>query len=121
MSGLPGGLPGVWGLWGGYLPFFIAGFLASEPWRWAGALIGRDLDPNGEVFVWVRAVSSAIVAGLVARLVIFPTGAMAVMSGPTRYGAAIIGIAAFFVFRKNLGAGVAIGTLALLAGHFTIG
>ncbi|WP_072385663.1 AzlD domain-containing protein [Hyphomicrobium sp. CS1BSMeth3] len=114
-------LPGVWGTWGGYLPFFVAGFLASEPWRWAGALIGRDLDPNSEVFIWVRAVSSAIVAGLVARLVVFPTGAMAAMSAPTRYGAAAVGIAAFFAFRKNLGAGVLAGTLALLAGHFIIG
>ncbi len=114
-------LPGVWGMWGGYLPFFIAGFLASEPWRWAGALIGRDLDPNSEVFVWVRAVSSAIVAGLVSRLVVFPTGAMAAISAPTRYGAAAIGIAAFLAFRKNLGAGVAIGTLALIAGYFAIG
>lgn len=115
------GLPGVWGLWGGYLPFFIAGFLASEPWRWGGALIGRDLDPQSEFFIWVRAVSSAIVAGLVARLVVFPTGAMAAISAPTRYGAALIGIAAFFAIRKNLGAGVAIGTLALIAGHFLIG
>ena len=30
-------LPGIWGQWGGYLPFFVAGFLVSEPWRWAGA------------------------------------------------------------------------------------
>jgi hypothetical protein len=115
------GLPGVWGLWGGYLPFFLAGFLASEPWRWAGALIGRDLDPQSEAFIWVRAVSSAIVAGLVARLVVFPTGAMAAISAPTRYGAVAIGIAAFFAFRKNLGPGVAFGTLALIVGHFTIG
>ena len=111
------GLSGVWGLWGGYLPFFIAGFLASEPWRWAGALIGRDLDPQSEAFIWVRAVSSAIVAGLVARLVLFPTGALATIGGPTRVLAVAIGIAAFFVFRKSLGAGVAIGTLALLLLH----
>jgi len=114
-------LPGVWGMWGGYLPFFVAGFLACEPWRWAGALIGRDLDPNGEVFIWVRAVSSAIVAGLVTRLVAFPTGALASISAPTRYGAALIGIGAFFAFRKNLGVGVVAGTLALIVGHFTLG
>jgi hypothetical protein len=115
------GLPGVWGMWGGYLPFFVAGFLASEPWRWAGALVGRDLDPQSEIFIWVRAVSSAIVAGLVARIVVFPTGALAVMSAPTRYGAAAVGVAAFFAARKSLGVGVAVGTLALLAGYFTIG
>lgn len=115
------GLPGVWSTWGGYLPFFVAGFLASEPWRWSGALIGRDLDPQSEVFIWVRAVSSAIVAGLVARIVVFPTGALAVIGAPTRYAASAIGVAAFFAFRKNLGAGVVAGTLALLAGYFTIG
>ena len=82
---------------------------------------GRDPDPQREVFIWVRALSSPIVAGLVARLVVRPTGAMASISAPTRYGAALIEIAAFSMFRKNLGAGVAIGTLALVAGEFTIG
>ena len=114
-------LPGVWGTWGGYLPFFVAGFLASEPWRWAGALIGRDLDPNGEVFIWVRAVSSAIVAGLVARLVVVPTGAMAMLSAPTRYAAVAAGIAAFYAFGKSLGAGVVVGTLALLTLYVLLG
>ena len=114
-------LPGVWNTWGGYLPFFVAGFLACEPWRWAGALIGRDLDPNGEVFIWVRAVSSAIVAGLVTRLVAFPTGALATISAPTRYIAALVGIGAFFMFGRKLGVGVVAGTLALIAGHFMVG
>ncbi len=118
---MSGNLPGVWGTWGGYLPFFVAGFLACEPWRWAGVLLGRGLDPQSEVFIWARAVSSAIVAGLVSRIVVFPTGALAAMSVPTRYGAAAVGIAAFFAFRKSLGAGVVAGTLALLGGYFTIG
>jgi hypothetical protein len=115
------GLPGVWNTWGGYLPFFVAGFLACEPWRWGGAMIGRDLDPNGQVFIWVRAVSSAIVAGLVTRLVAFPTGALATISAPTRFGAAAIGIGAFFLLGRKLGVGVVAGTLALIAGHFTVG
>lgn len=118
---MSGSLPGVWNTWGGYLPFFVAGFLATEPWRWAGALIGRDLDANSEIFTWVRAVSSAIVSGLVARIVVFPTGALATISSPTRFAAAAIGLAAFLAFRRSLAAGVGCGTLALLAGYFTIG
>ena len=50
---------------GGYLVLFAAGFLATEIWRWLGLLVGSRLDVAGEVFQWVRAVATALVAGMV--------------------------------------------------------
>ena len=85
-------LPGIWGQWGGYLPFFVAGFLVSEPWRWAGALVGRSMDPESELFAWVRAVSTAIIAGLVARMLIYPAGALGDVGLGVRVAALIAGI-----------------------------
>lgn len=114
------GLPGIWGAWGGYLPFFIAGFLVSEPWRWAGAVIGRSIDPNSELFAWVRAVSTTIVAGLVTRMLVFPTGALADASLELRVGALSAGIAGYFLLWRNMGLGIAVGMLALLAGPFAM-
>ncbi len=108
-------LPGIWGQWGGYLPFFIAGFLVSEPWRWAGALVGRNIDPDSAVFAWVRAVSTAIVAGLVTRMLVFPSGALKDVSLGVRGVAFIAGIAVFLLFRRNLGLGILAGLATLLA------
>ena len=62
---------------GGYLALFLAGYLATELWRWLGMLIGARLDLGGAPFEWVRAVATGLVAGLVARMVIFPAGALA--------------------------------------------
>lgn len=113
-------LPGIWGQWGGYLPFFAAGFLVSEPWRWAGALVGRSIDPAGEIFVWVRAVSTAIVAGLVTRMLVFPTGELALVSLEVRSLALATGLAGYFLLWRNMGLGIAAGLLSLVAGSYGI-
>ena len=109
-------LPGIWGQWGGYLPFFVAGFLVSEPWRWAGALVGRNVDPDSVVFAWVRAVSTAIVAGLVTRMLVFPSGALQLVSLEVRATAFAAGIAVYLAFGRNLAIGIAGGIGMLLAG-----
>lgn len=113
-------LPGAWGELGGYLPFFLAGFLVSEPWRWAGALLGRNIDPDSEVFAWVRAVSAAIVAGLVARMLVFPSGALADVALWLRGGALAAGIAAYFLLGRRLGLGIGAGIAVLLAGQLLV-
>lgn len=111
-------LPGLWGQWGGaYLPFFLAGFLVSEPWRWGGALLGRNIDPSSELFTWVRAVSTAIVAGLVARMLVFPAGALADVGLGLRIGALACGIAGYVLARRSIGWGVAAGVIALMIGQ----
>ena len=113
-------LSGVWGGNSGYLAFFLAGFVASEPWRWAGALIGRQIDPASGVFVWVKAVATAIVAGLVSRMMVFPTGALADVDWPVRAAAFGIGTAADFLARGSLGAGILAGSAVLIAGRIAV-
>ncbi len=109
-------LAGIWGEWGGYLAFFLAGFVVSEPWRWAGAIIGRRIDPASDIFTWVRAVSTAIVAALCARLIVFPTGALADSELAVRVVALVVGIVAYFGFGRSLGPGIAASLFALLLG-----
>lgn len=107
-------LPGIWGEWGGYLAFFLAGFVVSEPWRWAGAVLGRTIDPASEVFAWVRAVSTAIVAALCARLIIFPAGALADVGLMLRLAALAVGVG-IYLASGRMGLGIA-GALIVLAG-----
>lgn len=111
-------LPGTWGLWGGYLPFIVAGFLASEPWRWAGAILGRNLDVESEGFLWVRAVSTAIIAGLVARMLVFPSGALVAVPLTVRLAAIFASVIVYFLARRNLGIGVLGGIVVLVTGEW---
>jgi len=100
---------------GGYLTLFLAGFLATEVWRWLGLAVGSRLDVAGAPFQWVRAVATALVAGLVTRIVLFPAGALAAVALPVRVGAFAGGVALYLLARRNLAAGVG-GGAALLIG-----
>ena len=53
------------------------GFLATEPWRWLGVFISKDLDEDHEVIRYVRAISTALIAALVVRLIFSPPGVLA--------------------------------------------
>lgn len=100
---------------------FAISLLAHEPWRWAGLFLGRNLDMDSEVFGWVRAVSTALVAALVMRLVLFPAGALEGVPLSVRVGAMAAGLAVFMLGRRNMAAGVAAGVVVLAAGQFAIG
>lgn len=100
---------------GGYLTLFLAGCLATEVWRWLGVAVGSRIDVAGGPFQWVRAVATALVAGMVTRMVLFPSGALAEVPLAVRLGAFAGGLALYFLVRRNLAAGVAGGAGLLIA------
>jgi len=105
------------GGWASYLWLFIAGFMVTAPWRAMGVYLARNLDIESELFKWVRAVSIALVAGLVARMVIFPSGALRSVASPLRLGAFLGGVAVYYVARRSFGLGILAAALLLLAGQ----
>ena len=98
------------------LTILLVALLAHEPWRWLGLMLGRKVQVDSEVFHWVRAVATALVAGLVMRLLLFPAGALANVSVAVRLAALAGALGIFFAARRSLGAGVAGGAILLLAG-----
>jgi branched-subunit amino acid transport protein len=94
---------------GGYLVLFALALFAHEPWRWLGLALGRDISADSEMFLWVRAVATALVSGLVMKLVVFPAGTLAAVPLWVRAVALCTGTAVFFVTRRNLALGVASG------------
>ena len=70
-----------------YLALLLIGFLPSEVWRWLGIVLGRGLDENSEIIMWVRAVATALVAAVVARITLFPPGALAAVPVEVRLAA----------------------------------
>ena len=84
-----------------YLALILAGFLPSEVWRWLGVVFARGLDEDSEIVVWVRAVATAILAGVIAKLTIFAPGVLATVPTPVRLGAVLIGFLAFTLIRRD--------------------
>jgi hypothetical protein len=101
---------------GPYLALILAGFLPNEVWRWLGLVFASGLDENSQIVVWVRAVATAILAGVIAKLILFSSGALASVPMSVRVAAAVCGLAVFLVARRSVFAGVAAGELALVVG-----
>ena len=71
--------------------------------------------------MWVRAVATAILAGVIAQIVVQPPGALASVPDLLRYGAVAAGFAVFLLSRKSIFAGVIAGEIVLLAGKWLLG
>jgi hypothetical protein len=71
--------------------------------------------------MWVKAVATAILAGVIAQIIVQPPGALASVPGFLRYGALAAGFAAFMVTRRSTFAGVVCGELVMLTGKWWLG
>ena len=107
--------------WWPYLFILIAGSLATDVWRWIGVFAGSRLSEESELLVWVRAVATALVGGVVGQLLLFPTGALAAAPVWLRILAAALGFAAFWSWRKSILVGVLVGEAALVGGWLVLG
>jgi hypothetical protein len=99
-----------------YLALLLIGVLPSEIWRWLGILFGRGLREDSEIILWVRAVATALVAAVVARITLFPPGALAAVPAEVRVAALALGFLAFLLFRRSAFAGVIVGEFVLIGG-----
>jgi hypothetical protein len=92
-----------------YVAIVIAGFAVTYVWRFLGAIAVTSLHPESQVLLWVRAVATALVAALVARLISAPSGLLAETPALARYGGIIVGLATFATLRRvEIATGVAI-------------
>jgi hypothetical protein len=110
-------MSGFEGLWG-YLVLVLVGFLPSDVWRLLGVIIGRGLDEESELLVWVRAVATAVLAGVIAKILFFPPGSLAAMPLWVRLTAIALGFTAFLLVRRSVFAGIATGEAVLLTAGF---
>jgi hypothetical protein len=104
-----------------YLLLLLVGFLPNEVWRWLGVIASRGLDEDSEVVIWVRAVATAILAGVISRLTIFSPGALVSVPLAVRLAAVTIGFLAFLLVRRSAFIGVVSGEAALVVGAFAVG
>lgn len=99
-----------------YLYILVAGALVSDCWRWLGALVAGQLREDSELLEWVRAVAGALIAGVIARLILFPNGALAETELWLRVLAAGVGFTGFLLIKRSVLAGVLLAEAVLLIG-----
>ena len=114
-------MSGFVGDWQALVILVIAGFLPNEVWRMVGLWFGGGVDEGSEVLVWVRAVATAILAGVIAQILVQPPGALASVPDALRYGAVVAGFAVFLVTKRSIFAGVICGEIVMVAGKWWLG
>lgn len=99
------------------LVVLCVGWLPTELWRMLAVWAARGLDENSEILVWVRLVASALLAAVVAKIVLAPTGAIAAIPLWGRIGGVLLGLATLRFTRKSIIVAVLTGeTVLMLAG-----
>ena len=104
-----------------YVLLVLVGFLPNEVWRMLGLWLGGGVDEGSELLVWVRAVATAILAGVIAQILVQPPGALASVPDWLRYGAVATGFAAFLLTRRSIFVGVVCGEIVMLVGKWWLG
>ncbi|HYF53462.1 MAG TPA: AzlD domain-containing protein [Salinarimonas sp.] len=97
-----------------YLLVILCGFLPTEIWRLLAVTLARGLADDSEILFWVRAVASALLAAVVAKVVLAPGGALAGVPLAGRLAALAAGLAGYYLVRRSVIAGLAVGQAVLV-------
>ena len=101
-----------------YTLLVFVGFLPSEIWRMLGLVAARGIADESELFMWVRAVAIAVLAGVIAKIIL---GTLASVPLVIRLCAIVGGFAAFVIVRRSVLAGVVAGEVVLTVGALAQG
>jgi Branched-chain amino acid transport protein (AzlD) len=105
--------------WWPFLFILVAGWLATDFWRFLGVYLGGRISEQSELLVLVRAVATALVAAVIGNFIVFPSGALATTSLGLRIGAAALGFAAYLALGRRVVIGIVAAELVLLAGMYS--
>ncbi|MFK8036312.1 MAG: AzlD domain-containing protein [Hyphomicrobiales bacterium] len=101
--------------WWPYVFILLAGSLPTNIWRWLGVFAGRALRDDSDMLHWVKAVATALIAGVISKLILFPTGPLGDAPLLLRLGATLVGMAAFWFANKSILIGVLSAEAVLLS------
>ena len=93
---------------------FISAIFATYIWRFAGVMISHRLEANHPLFEWFTCLAYGIIASLVARTLIIPSGLMAELLLWQRLIPMIFAFIGFYIFGKRLLAGIFFGETAFI-------
>jgi branched-subunit amino acid transport protein len=92
----------------------IASAIGTYVWRGLGVLLSGRIRVNSELFNWVACVAYAMVAGLISRILLIPSGMLVQTLLIERLGACVLALIAYYISRRNLLVGVGVGVAAIM-------
>lgn len=98
-----------------YLLLILFGFLPSEIWRWLSVGVARNVDEGSTLFVLARTMSTVLLVGVVARLLLTPAGDLAATPLWGRLGALGVAGVAYILFKRSAMAAVLAGEAAIMS------
>ena len=102
--------------WWPYLFILVAGWLATDIWRYLGVYLGGKVSEESEAMVLVRCIATALVAAVIASLVVYPGGALADTPLALRVGAMAAGFAAYMLISRNVLLSIVVTEAVLIGG-----
>ena len=96
-----------WIVWGAIVATYL--------WRFLGTLFSYRIDPQGPLFQWITCVSFAMLAGLISRMVFIPVGPLEEVDLWIRVTGIVVGLAVFFLVRRQVLIGVGAGLAVFVA------
>jgi len=102
--------------WWPYLFILVAGWMATDAWRFLGVYLGGRISEDSEVLVLVRCVATALVAGVIGNLIVFPSGALANIALALRIASAAAGFLAYMALGRRVVIGIVVAEAVLFVG-----
>ena len=99
-----------------YLALMLFAVLPTEIWRWLAVGFARGLSNESPLLEWVRAVATALLAGIVAKLMVSPPGALAAAPALVRVAALAAASAVMLLDRRRMMLAVLVGEAILIGG-----
>ena len=106
--------------WWPFLFILLAGALPTYIFRVMGVIVGGRVREDSQALVFVRCVATALVAGVIAQLILYPNGELANSPMWLRVGSAGAGFAAYLIAGKRLLVGILVTEALLIAGLLSL-
>ena len=94
--------------------FFLSAVLATYVWRFAAVMISHRIEANHPIFEWFTCLAYGIIAALVARTLILPSGLLELVSIWYRLIAMALAFLGFYLLGKRLWVGIIFGETVLI-------
>jgi branched-subunit amino acid transport protein len=94
----------------------LAAAAVSDFWRMLGAMVSARIDESSPAYTLVKCVATALIAAIIAKLVLYPTGLLGEIPLWLRIGAMAAGFAAYLATRRSMVMGTIVCTAVLATG-----
>lgn len=108
-------------VWWPYAFILLAGWLPTDMWRWLGVASAGRFDETSPALAIARTIATSLVAAVIARLVLYPTGSLAEIPTLIRVSAVTLGFATYYWAGRHILLAILVSEIVLLGVPYAMG